>query len=454
MENKNISGSFVTDYAEDGIKGKCTVFYDFGWVGNTSQQYNHTLAKFCSQLCMLGYDDSFEDEKRSTGYEFTKPNLKAALEKMSFTDIVINPRATRDQVNFFIAQREVDLPQGEYRLVFAGFIGSYRRQWYSNFDPYGWEREANDGKGYAGDAEKGRVHLGFADARSYVYEKLDNYLTSHKSDRETKYLLIGHSRGAATANLLAGGILSEGRLGKTEIKADNLFTYTFATPNAIILTDEEKSNPVFSRIYNIVNPEDYVTAVLPEAWGFTKYGTVYTLPSKSFFKPVTYEFYKNSMQKYYAKFRGNMAYTPFKKGIEKTAKATRVLAEGINGLEGFYYDKQKELREMRTPFEYFKVTLCPYVAGVSNEEEQKAKDEATKLILASSYDPVATSYTFRNLSKFFVEMEGIGSVTGGKISSTYFSDSHRAVAYCAYMLSLTKEALIRDTDIEESEEDE
>lgn len=449
----NNVGSFSVDFINDNIDGSTTVYYDFNWVKNSSEEYDHKLAKLVSQFAMLGYDKGVPDETMSTGYTYTKPNLKLALEYSGFENIEINSIAKRDEVNYFIAQRPTEVDGKNYRLVFVGCIGSFTKQWYSNFDPYGTERIANDGNGYAGFEEKGKVHLGFADAREYVYLKLCSYLKNNSADGELKLLLTGHSRGAATANILAAKLIKQGCIGDIKIDKDNIFTYCYATPNGVVLNEEEKNDPDLARIFSIVNPEDFVTEVLPEAWGFSKYGTIYTLPSKSNNKILSFDAYEKIMQGYFSRFKKGKEFHPFRKGTVAVGKVTDVFAMGMVDLDSFYNLELRELFDRRTPYEYFKATLCPYVACGTSEEDIAAKNECAKLLLASAYDFVGTDAAYRNISKFFVEKEGFGGISNNKISSTYFSDSHRPETYCAYMMAVSKEAFLNEEKEEEEEAD-
>ena len=151
-------GSYTTSFKISGDAGETTVNYNSKWFSEDSAKYNHNLATLGSQFVMLGYDMDV---------------LKTTLEALGFSDVVPENDAKRDEVNYYIARKEIHVGNKTYNLIVTGFIGSHYHQWYSNFDPYGTERVANEGAGYAGDDEKGLVHLGFADARDFVYGKLE-----------------------------------------------------------------------------------------------------------------------------------------------------------------------------------------------------------------------------------------------------------------------------------------
>ncbi len=80
------------------------------------------------------------------------------------------------------------------------------------------------------------------------------------------FLVTGHSRGAAVANIL-GAELTQ-RFGES-----NVFVYTFATPRTV--RGEYKA---YGNIYNIINPADLVTYLPLPQWGFERYGIDIELP--------------------------------------------------------------------------------------------------------------------------------------------------------------------------------
>ena len=85
---------------------------------------------------------------------------------------------------------------------------------------------------------------------------------------EPLVLVAGHSRGAACANLL-GVRLQE------QVPEQNLFVYTFATPTTLSAKAEL---PECRNIFNLINPNDLVTLVPLQGWGFHRAGTDILLP--------------------------------------------------------------------------------------------------------------------------------------------------------------------------------
>lgn len=443
-----LKGSHNATFTIEGTEGSYLIDYDLGLFKNSSAEYNHELCRLACALVTVGYDKIEEDEsaEAETGFPWTQRGLKATLDAMGFEHQEIQPKAERDEESYYFASKDIDLDGEEFNLIIAAFIGSYKKTWYSNFDPYGVDRIANGGKGYAGDAEKGIIHLGFADARDYIHEKLSAFIKKNASGKPIKILLMGHSRGAATAGLLAAKVLKAGGFGDgIEIDKDNVFTYCFATPNYADVKKVNFDDPDFKRIFSIVNPEDFVTEVLPKACGYGKYGTIYSLMGSDNLSINNYRPLKDEMQKYYVNIKKDKIYMSYKNGNTAVQNISKVMAESMPDLDAFYNVKLQECGNAYSSFEYYKYTLCGYVSGNDTPEDQQNINRAMKLMLGSAVDFVRTSKPFRKISQFFVFKEGIGGATGGKIGASYFSDSHRCETYLAYLNAISEEELKANT---------
>lgn len=246
-----------------GISSSTKTVLNDRWFTQNNKEYNHELARFCANFVLGGY-------KSDSG------KMKSWLSQAGFNTSEMNFETGRDEVNYFIASKDIKVGGTVKKVVFAGFIGSHDDQWFSNFDPLGNERAnwKDRNAPYAPTTSDNTVHKGFADAREYVYARLKEYMSRNGINKSNSILLItGHSRGAATANLLAAYLIDENSL----VSPDRLFTYTFATPNVAKIG---KVGDKYNSIFNIVNPEDFVTKVLLSSWGFSRYGITYTLPAR------------------------------------------------------------------------------------------------------------------------------------------------------------------------------
>ena len=119
-----------------------------------------------------------------------------------------------------------------------------------------------DGYYGAGWAQNFRVgetgdHAGYAQAVQAILEEIT------VPDGAVIWV-VGYSRGAGIANVLAARL--------TELGKGKVFAYTFAAPNT---TDApEAAGEEYENIHNYRDPRDPVALVPPAAWGFVPYGTV------------------------------------------------------------------------------------------------------------------------------------------------------------------------------------
>ena len=159
-----------------------------------------------------------------------KSELKNALETIGFTvdenfidlktgimkDGETDTEEAKKRVNYFIAHKKMIINGEETTLVFMGLIGSSHNQWYSNFDP----------------GKISGIHKGFMNASKFIINLdytgvLDKYFNKYLSgEKNVKILITGHSRGAATANLVASTLISNHRYASEE----NIYTYTSSRP--------------------------------------------------------------------------------------------------------------------------------------------------------------------------------------------------------------------------------
>ena len=444
MNTSDLAGSVSLDLEQ---KGTFCFDYDFSLLSAPSSVYSHDLARLSCAMIMAGYDIITEDPEAEarTGFPYTQKGLEHMLDLMGFTAAEINPKAARDQESYYLAFRQIVLDGKYYDLFVSASIGSYNKTWYSNFDPMGAQRVCEGGRGYAGDKEKGAIHLGFADARDYVRMKTRGFVLKHRTGNPVKLLIIGHSRGAATAGLLAAKVISEGGLGDDiGIDPDDVFTYCVATPNYADTGKVNVREERFARIFNINSPEDFVTGVFPKACGFGRYGTVYVLFGRDNLSRSDYAKEKAEMARFFSSYRPARPYSPYKDGNRSVDRIIRVMAEGMTDLDVFYNKKYRLCFKSCTPYEYFRDTLCSFVSGNESPEDAKKIARAQKLLLLSAADPVGTSRVFRKLSEFFVFKQGLAGATGGRIGKEYFNDAHVTETYLAYLMSMSEDQLIKE----------
>ncbi len=398
--------------------------------GEISTEYNHELAQFCADFSLYGYSMSSIDDK---------------LNDVGFTLVKKDGNADRDEVNYFIATKDEEQNGIMKKLIFVGCIGSHKKQWYSNFDPLATERDTSADRGgapYANSSTK--AHLGFADALEYVYYNLSNYIKDLNNNgvnsENIKVFLTGHSRGAATANLLAARLVDEQNLSNALVKPGNIYAYTFATPRPT--TDKNSSK--YDCIFNIVNPEDMVTKVMLQTWGYNRYGITYTLPSKT--NDKNWKDYLSAMRVYFKEYTG-YEYEPYPNGEKATYNIINKMGKNVKSPSELYTEKfsatwywgwEIKLVNKWTTFDFFKKTLLPFVAGESVDWGTLAG-----VILGPGFFFPSILLYFaspdadlpKNIS--VDEMVNIlKSMFGNK-----FREAHEAETYYSYMHSLTEDQL-------------
>lgn len=224
-------------------------------------KYNHQLARAAGALSSLAYD--------SHPKVTTENILVQAYSKFGVTlndiewfyDINYNDSVYGiNQAAFSIAKKR--LPSGR-ELVFVVIRGTpgNEEEWLSNINV--WNTFLFDNN-----AKEKKYHEGFLMAVTKVKENLIKYSEKNNIDlKKASVLITGHSRGAASANLLSAVLVDE-----EIVSPDRVFAYTFATPNVTVRKDAHDEKYDF--IFNIVNGEDIVPSVPPHGrkWEFTKFG--------------------------------------------------------------------------------------------------------------------------------------------------------------------------------------
>ena len=403
-----------------GISSSTKTVLNDRWFTQNNKEYNHELARFCANFVLGGY-------KSDSG------KMKSWLSQAGFNTSEMNFETGRDEVNYFIASKDIKVGGTVKKVVFAGFIGSHDDQWFSNFDPLGNERAnwKDRNAPYAPTTSDNTVHKGFADAREYVYARLKEYMSRNGINKSNSILLItGHSRGAATANLLAAYLIDENSL----VSPDRLFTYTFATPNVAKIG---KVGDKYNSIFNIVNPEDFVTKVLLSSWGFSRYGITYTLPSQR--NDKQHKEYLTAMRRYFREYRdSHIEFEPYNMGEVATYNIVDYLGENVSDLDDFYGKWLKAYQvpvdnimkwACFTPYYFFRDIMCPIVMN------EFSSNELERFLI--SFPQLSF---FGKLVRYFAKINADASVKE-KRPFTDFEMAHCMETYCAYTSSLTSSQL-------------
>ena len=158
-----------------------------------------------------------------------------------------------DGFNYIWGKKEIS-SGGETAELIAVTIQSYSLD--GPTKAAGWTQNFHVNEG-----EAAGEHYAFAKAVSKVIDSVAGLAGSG----DTKYWIMGQSRGGALANLLAAKL--PGKIGSGDI-----YAYTFEAP---AVTDGDTADGNFAYIHNYICSDDIVTRIPP--WGMARYGEDFIL---------------------------------------------------------------------------------------------------------------------------------------------------------------------------------
>ena len=235
---------------------------------------------------------------------YAESEIKACLSSMNYTLVdskTFNYDGERkatyednDFVAFSIGYKKVSLNGETYNAYVVPIRGTTGNdEWLSNFK-----------LGAAGDS----YHYGFKKAA-------DGVLSTLRSKIKTKnniFLITGHSRGAAVANIVAGELT----IDKDLASPNHIFGYTYACPAVKIGADTTLDN-----VININNPGDAIPELPLADWGYQRYGKSLSLSTnKKFYDNMKVQ-YKNALGREYAGILNTDSYVATLKTIAGTREA-------------------------------------------------------------------------------------------------------------------------------------
>lgn len=204
-----------------------------------SDEYNPQLAHMLIALCNSIHDGE---------------NVNATFERMGFYDTVTDYCMSGILLAYGIGKKQVG--DETYVLIIARGTGDFSLSPFENFNTLSeWMSNILDAK-----ANDSGQHSGFSDAAKELYDRMMRFLGVEDIDElsNVKFVITGHSRGAAAANILAARLADEG------ISQKNIYAYTFACPDTAVITKDKAES--YHCIFNIGNVNDMVTWVPRAVW--------------------------------------------------------------------------------------------------------------------------------------------------------------------------------------------
>ncbi len=397
--NHYIPVSFRTDlfaeaklvHAENkGGVGTISLGIDKSEFNHDTQEYSHNICRYACGLSTMAYSDEISNEQFLIDSGYDTINYYPDLDGKTAT--------------FWICKTE--LTENGTILVNVIIRGTDGKEWYDNFD--------------AGTA---LIHEGFERGAQEVLSTLRTYLkVNDLTGKDIKLLVTGHSRAAAVANLV-GYHIDKGEC--SGFGRNNTFVYTFATPN-VARTDRTDRENNYNNIYNIVNPEDFVTKVLPYAWGYGRFGISYTLPSKSNTNRKEYNTYLKWLKHTTAicfESGYKYIYEPYGNGVADVMNYVNTVTAQVGSIYEYTKKRVSSIVEIDISLhDIYYNTLATYMAG---NEYQGIKN----FIVA---DKGGMGYLGRETAGFFIYQQGI---------KKHFQYAHQAETYLGAIYTITEEDL-------------
>ena len=257
------------------------VAWDDDWFFEDPTVYNHELATTCSVLSALANSESAYYQAGSDSPPYMENALaKLGFEEVStasyqyrseiFDEIVDFLTGTDDVVAYSLATRRVTSSDRRERTLYLVSIrGSYGAEWLSDLN-------MGNGAEYELSATE---HEGFSQAAREIVDDLAERITEDaqlNGTNDVVLLFCGHSRGAAVANIAAAYADEMSQGLRPLAPLSSIYCYTFATPE--VAQNVHQDDPIYSNIFNILNPSDLVPRLPLASWGYERYGNDLWLP--------------------------------------------------------------------------------------------------------------------------------------------------------------------------------
>ncbi len=288
-----------------------TVKLSEDWFGSSSYGYNSELCKTSSVLSSCAYSSwTLEDAMGRMGFA-----------NRYFSKEYSNSDYNEDGIRCALGSKKLTLNGEEYTLVLVGLGGTNGEEWLGNFN-----------------IGTGDYHQSFLSAANGVMTLIDSYTSKLDRRNGFKFWIVGHSRGAAVANLVAAKLDESAVLAQPS----DIFAYTYATPN--VTTRDNTQSELYLNIFNVVNPEDFVTYAPPPQWGYWKYGRVFSLPTvvEGSKKSV----YADELLSCFSRLTGGSTYDYYENGPETTRNMIRMVNYASQGSISGFINKEYNLGDL------------------------------------------------------------------------------------------------------------
>lgn len=411
-KEQNDSG-FITNTYSYAVSSTENSTNQIGYVYNdlyfdhSSYNIDHHLAVMSAILAQTS--GGIKNGQDYTGHS---ANIKTLLNDIGFQNIEVNAdystKPSEDSFGVAAGMKQISTEDGNYTvLALSGRCSNYENEWLSNFD-VGTE---GDAKGFSNAADK---MLTFAKA----------YVTAHSIKGKVKVWITGYSRSAAAADIAGSRLDDDPMYLGTKVDAENIYDYTFATPNSTTISEEKAAS--YKNIYNYFFDNDLITMIPFASWGFRKYGQNITLTPQSGTS-------KQNMLAFLSKSGNDEFYQNFTKAETEDAVTKQVTLNSDPDAFKLLQDNEDLIQ-----YNYFYFnegdTLPPFANNLKEFVEQKLQYILNKLSLdrttfVNTYEqPIAKTIFFFNsisddqltsISDYFKADDGTSGIPGPGRSGLY-----------------------------------
>ena len=277
-----------------------TIFYSDYYFKHRATRYNPHLATLSIYMAKYsmnpGNPDSPDDKD---WYEHQSDRVANFWTTIGFNSPYFNEdyytRTSFDTIGIGAAYRKIKEGNNEFTVIACTVrSGGYFFEWENNV--------------FLGDGSNSDYnHEGWYNAANRVIAFIGEYLKYLKDNnlletQQIKLWLSGFSRGGAVMNL-TGGLL-DNKLGMDDsktryeiyegvnLKREDIMVYTFEAPQGANFNSKNNAakphDELYYNIFNIVNPNDLVTKVAMQRYGFTRFGIDKFITTK-FFDPDPFD---------------------------------------------------------------------------------------------------------------------------------------------------------------------
>jgi len=380
----------------DGL-GKTTLPFKYSddYFNGTAFEYSPQLAELCSVFASGAHAMS---------------SMNKAYKKIGFSAEFYN-YATVNRLTsaYSIASKELS----DRKIYIINIRGTSGDEWYTNFDIYKDENTPSAN------------HYGFSRAEQEVRDNLTELLKNDSYNGRRIFLITGHSRGGAVANILGAHLTAD----KKYASPQDIYTYTFAAPNVSTEADTGMKN-----IYNFCNTNDFITKLPMNGreydpketeWIYNKNGTTITFDNTD----IKQAGLTTQMENEFRSVTGRN-FIPIKKDAVQTAvMSLKMLLPTV----GDYYTKQLGIGSIQmSAYEFF-------ISGLAASQTIGAAAERGMMLLADGLFKGDVS----DIAKFIV-FNSVGSTEKNKDKSITekgqgIKYNHSCEAYYAWVKGYNRE---------------